>query len=79
MANTILEIVEEKKIKRFNLMGHSMGGMIVQEMTKIAGDKIDKLICFATVSEPAVFVLAGVLSTTGLPAWAGLRTQHLQL
>ena len=50
MANTILEIVEEKKIKRFNLMGHSMGGMIVQEMTKIAGDKIDKLICFATSS-----------------------------
>ena len=50
MANTILEIVEEKKIKRFNLMGHSMGGMIVQEMTKIAGDKIDTLICFATSS-----------------------------
>ena len=50
MANTILEIVEEKKIKRFNLMGHSMGGMIVQEMAKIAGNKIDKLICFATSS-----------------------------
>ena len=50
MANTILEIVEEKKIKRFNLMGHSMGGMIVQEMTKIMRDRINKLICFATGS-----------------------------
>ena len=50
IANTILEIVKEKKIKRFNLMGHSMGGMIVQEMAKIAGNKIDKLICFATSS-----------------------------
>ena len=31
-------------------MGHSMGGMIVQEMTKISGEKINKLICYATGS-----------------------------
>ena len=31
-------------------MGHSMGGMIVvQEMTKILGNRVNKLICFATV------------------------------
>jgi Predicted hydrolases or acyltransferases (alpha/beta hydrolase superfamily) len=29
-------------------MGHSMGGMIVQEMAKISGEKINKLICYAT-------------------------------
>ena len=31
-------------------MGHSMGGMIAQEMTKIAGSRVNKLICFATGS-----------------------------
>ena len=50
MANIILEYVEEKKINKFNLMGHSMGGMIVQEIAKVAGDKVNKLICFATGS-----------------------------
>ena len=50
MANIVIECVQEKKIDKFNLMGHSMGGMIVQEIAKIAGDKVNKLICFATGS-----------------------------
>ena len=50
MALKILEVLEEKKIEKFNLMGHSMGGMIAQEMTKIAGSRVNKLICFATGS-----------------------------
>ena len=50
MASKIIEIIDEKKIEKFNLMGHSMGGMIVQEMTKILGKRINKLICFATSS-----------------------------
>ena len=50
MAKFILECVEAKKISKFNLMGHSMGGMIVQEIAKISGDKINQLICFATGS-----------------------------
>tara|TARA_B100000965_G_scaffold309995_1_gene269313 strand:- start:386 stop:1147 length:762 start_codon:yes stop_codon:yes gene_type:complete len=50
MAKTILNSLEKMKINKFNLLGHSMGGMIVQEMTKISGDKINKLICFATGS-----------------------------
>ena len=48
MANVILNLLEKKKIKNFNLLGHSMGGMIVQEMTKLAGEKILKLICYGT-------------------------------
>ena len=40
--------IKEKKIDKFHLLGHSMGGMIVQEMTKIIGDKISKLICYST-------------------------------
>ena len=50
MASKILEVLEEKKIEKFNLMGHSMGGMIAQEMTKITGSRVNKLICFATGS-----------------------------
>jgi pimeloyl-ACP methyl ester carboxylesterase len=48
MAKAILSLLEKKEIKNFNLLGHSMGGMIVQEMTRLAGDKILKLICYGT-------------------------------
>ena len=48
IANLILDCLEEKKINKFNLLGHSMGGMIVQEMAKKNGDKISKLICYST-------------------------------
>ena len=48
MAKFVIDIIDEKKIDRFNLLGHSMGGMIVQEIAKLAGDRINKLICFAT-------------------------------
>ena len=50
MAQTILDCLKEKKIEKFYLLGHSMGGMIVQEMAKISGEKINKLICYATGS-----------------------------
>ena len=50
MAKFIIGIIDEKKIDKFNLLGHSMGGMIVQEMAKISGEKINKLICYATGS-----------------------------
>ena len=50
MAKIVLKCVQKKKINKFNLMGHSMGGMIVQEIVKIAGDNVNKLICFATGS-----------------------------
>jgi len=48
MAKVILNLLKKKKIENFNLLGHSMGGMIVQEMAKIAGEKILKLICYGT-------------------------------
>ena len=49
-ANQVFELLDYLKIENFNLLGHSMGGMIVQEMVKISGDRIKKLICFATGS-----------------------------
>ena len=48
MAKAILDLLKKKEIKRFNLLGHSMGGMIVQEIAKIAGKNILKLICYGT-------------------------------
>ena len=48
MAKTILNCLEKKKIEKFYLLGHSMGGMVVQEMAKLAGEKIIKLICYGT-------------------------------
>jgi len=48
IANLLLNCLEEKKIDKFYLLGHSMGGMIVQEMAKKAGDKISKLVCYST-------------------------------
>ena len=36
MAEAILISLEKKKIKNFNLLGHSMGGMIVQEIAKLS-------------------------------------------
>ena len=48
MAKTILSLLEKKEIKSSNLLGHSMGGMIVQEMTKLVNEKVLKLICYGT-------------------------------
>ena len=48
MAEVILNLLEKKKIKNFHLLGHSMGGMNEQEMAKVAGEKILKLICYGT-------------------------------
>jgi len=48
MARAILDLLEKKEIKNFNLLGHSMGGMIVQEIARLAGEKILNLICYGT-------------------------------
>ena len=48
IANLLLDCLEEKKINKFHLLGHSMGGMIVQEMAKKVGGKISKLVCYST-------------------------------
>ena len=48
MAKAILKSLEKKKVERFYLLGNSMGGMIVQEIAKLAGKKILKLICYGT-------------------------------
>ena len=50
MAKKIFNCIDKKNIKEFHLIGHSMGGMIAQEMVNISGERINKLVCFATGS-----------------------------
>lgn len=44
----VLAELDRQKIDRFELLGHSMGGMIVQEMAALAPERIDKLILYGT-------------------------------
>ena len=48
ISNLLLECLKEKNINKFYLLGHSMGGMIVQEMAKKKGNNISKLVCYST-------------------------------
>tara|TARA_B100001769_G_C21902457_1_gene487254 strand:- start:18 stop:776 length:759 start_codon:yes stop_codon:yes gene_type:complete len=48
MAKSILYSLDKKNIKNFNLLGHSMGGMIAQEIVRLSDKKILKLICYGT-------------------------------
>ena len=48
MAKSILVSLKKLEIKRFHLLGHSMGGMIVQEISRLAEGQINKLICYGT-------------------------------
>jgi pimeloyl-ACP methyl ester carboxylesterase len=48
MAKAILKSLKIKKIDSFNLLGHSMGGMIAQEMARLEANKILKLIFYGT-------------------------------
>ena len=48
MANDLDSFFVENGLTKFSLLGHSMGGMVAQEMAKKKGDKISKLICYST-------------------------------
>jgi len=48
MAKSIIDCLNKKKIEKFYLLGHSMGGMIAQEITTQLGGRITKLICYGT-------------------------------
>lgn len=49
-AQYVLKYLETLGIEKFDLLGHSMGGMIVQEMVAIASDKIEKLIIYGSAA-----------------------------
>ena len=47
-AKLLLNCLKKKKITKFYLLGHSMGGMIAQEMAKNFGGRMLKLIFYST-------------------------------
>ena len=47
-ARNVLATLDHLGIKRFHLLGHSMGGMVVQEIIKQAPHRVLKLVLYAT-------------------------------
>jgi 2-hydroxy-6-oxonona-2,4-dienedioate hydrolase len=47
-ARNVLATLDHMGIERFYLLGHSMGGMVVQEITKQAPHRVNKLVLYAT-------------------------------
>jgi pimeloyl-ACP methyl ester carboxylesterase len=47
-AQYVLDELDRLEVKRFHLVGHSMGGMIVQEMVALSPERVDKLVLYGT-------------------------------
>lgn len=47
-ARDVLATLDHLGIERFHLLGHSMGGMVVQEITSQAPHRVNKLVLYAT-------------------------------
>lgn len=50
-ATWVLNHLDMMKVERFDLLGHSMGGMVVQEMARQAKGRVRKLVLYSTGSE----------------------------
>ena len=47
-AKLVIDLLNHLRIRNFFLLGHSMGGMIVQEIAAIDTSTVEKLICIGT-------------------------------
>ncbi len=47
-ARNVLATLDHMGIERFHLLGHSMGGMVVQEIARQAPHRVNKLVLYAT-------------------------------
>lgn len=47
-AQAVLSTLDQLGIDHFHLLGHSMGGMVVQEMVRLAPARVLKLVLYAT-------------------------------
>ena len=48
LAQYVLNELDALEIDQFHLVGHSMGGMIAQEMVALAPERVDKLVLYGT-------------------------------
>lgn len=49
-ATAVLEDIDRQGIGRFDLLGHSMGGMIVQDIVRLVPERVRKLVLYSTGS-----------------------------
>ena len=47
-ARLVWELLDELGLERVHLLGHSMGGMVVQEMTAMAPERVSRLVLYGT-------------------------------
>ena len=47
-ARWALDELTRQNVARFHLLGHSMGGMIAQEMATLAQDRVERLVLYGT-------------------------------
>lgn len=47
-AQDVLALLDGLEVEKFDLLGHSMGGMIVPEMVRLAPDRVGKLVLYGT-------------------------------
>lgn len=47
-ARSVLELLDTLGVEKFRLLGHSMGGMIVQEMCRLAQQRVTQLFLYGT-------------------------------
>lgn len=47
-ARAVLGCLDNLGVQRFDLLGHSMGGMVVQEMVRLAPERVNRLVLYAT-------------------------------
>jgi len=47
-ARNVLNLLDKLDVEKFDLLGHSMGGMIVQEMIRLAPGRVGRLVLYGT-------------------------------
>lgn len=47
-ARSVIQCLDSLGVSQFDLLGHSMGGMIVQDVVRIVPDRVRKLVLYAT-------------------------------
>jgi pimeloyl-ACP methyl ester carboxylesterase len=47
-ARAVLATLDQLGVGQFNLLGHSMGGMVVQEIVRLAPSRVQRLVLYAT-------------------------------
>lgn len=53
-AGAVLATLDRLGIERFHLMGHSMGGMVVQQIVHQAPARVHKLVLYATAAQGSI-------------------------